>query len=227
MAPVSVHVVIASVPERRENLLALLEDITKQTYPIARVMCFLNGYASTIAVPDVSIDWSPVRRSAGYRWTYAERAEVADDDFMCVIDDDFRINPMYIESLMTGFTADTVGMVTWTGHPHLKKYYFLPSLRRTVSLIIGGTGLSAIRVRALRGITQHRFANELLGEGGDDELLVSILMRERGWSILRPAGTPPVNSIEHLQDAVTSSHYVHNARWEARRLELAKEYGWR
>lgn len=225
MATIPVHVVIASVPERRDNLSQLLMDVARQTYPISRVTCFLNGYDAPIDAPSVAIDWSPARRSAGYRWTYAERVDVADTDILCALDDDFRIEANYIETLLECF-SDNVGMVAWTGHTKLKRYVFLKTTQITLPLIIGGAGLSATRVSALRGITQHPLAGELLADGGDDELLVSIMMRERGWSIVRPAGTPPVRSIESLQQAPTASHRLHTTRWEMRRRELAKQYGW-
>lgn len=221
----STHVLIASVPERQDNLHALLADISQQTRPPDHVCVYLNGYSTPLSIPGVHINWSPTRRAAGARWQYVEDIPVTDDAWVYVIDDDFRLQPTYLEETAKSLT-DGVGMVTWTGHTRLSKYHFLTPSATSLPLVIGGSGTSLIRAQCLYGITRHRLSTELLSSGGDDELLVSILMHERHWSIVRPAGQPPLTSVDSLQEAPTASHCQHAIRWQFRRKQLAQEYGW-
>lgn len=222
----TIHVVIASIPERVANLRGLLTDLQTQTLQPSEVVLYQNGYLSPRHFPNATrIDWSATRRPAGIRWQYMESGFLTDDTIICVLDDDFRVSPTYLAETVTALTP-SVGMVAWTGHRTLRTYQFLEPSVTAQNLIIGGAGACAVRVGTLRGITHHRLSGELLSSGGDDELLVSIMMREQKLSIVRPAGAPPLQSVEVFQEDSTASHRQHAHRWHTRRAELATEYGW-
>lgn len=230
------HVLIASVPEREQNLRALLGDLHRQTLPPDVIVVYLDGYPEPLELPGVDVRWSSTRRGAGARWDYVDENIILQDaadshreslnnNILLPLDDDFRVAPEYVAATVAEL-SDSVGMVAWTGHPSLRRYHFLEPLDTSLRLIIGGVGASALRMESIRGITRHRLSKELLSSGGDDELLVSILLHERGHSIMRPKGIPPVSSVDVLQNAPTASHLLHAERWQRRRQELAKEYGW-
>lgn len=219
------HVLIASVPERAENLRTLIDDLHAQTRVPDTIVCYLNGYPTLPVLPGVVRDYSDMRRSAGSRWQYVESPELSKDTILCVIDDDFRLERTYLETTIAALTP-SVGMVAWTGHPTRTRYHFLESLPRAISLQIGGVGACAVRVGSVRGVTGHPLAPELFGMGGDDELLISLWLRQRNEMIVRPAGKPPITSVDALQYASTASHQQHRIRWQQRRHTIMQEYNW-
>lgn len=233
----TVDVVITSVPERAENLECLLDDLSDQTTRIEHVHLLLNGWSDADAEQinmhherrgrnfDLHIDASSIRRPAGYRWRIIESLT---STFVAVLDDDLRILPEYLKRTLTTFTEPDIGLVSWTGNAYEKKrpYYGFVARAVTTPLWIAGAGTSMIQTALLRGITTHPLAEELLVSGGDDEALVSFSLWERGYRLLRPSGVLPVHSVHTLQESSTSSHKLHGPRWEFRRSQMRKQYGW-
>lgn len=234
-----VVVVIAAVPERAENLQFLLDDLSDQTHRITSVQVVLNGWSDTEAehvqmlhqrrgrMFPLDIDTSPVRRSAGHRWSVIAARHLT-QGFVAMLDDDLRVHPDYLKRTIQAFDAPDVGMVSWTGHALEKKrpYYGFVPRPQVTPLWIAGAGTGMLRAPLLQGLLDHPLAPELLASGGDDEALVSLHLWERGYRLLRPAGALPVRSVTTLQESSTASHKLHGPRWEFRRSQLRKQYGW-
>lgn len=233
---------IASVPERAQNLDALLDDLADQTVPLTQVAVFLNGWDAEDAMSVLHtherrgnryplwVDYDPTRRPAGYRWRYFAQTPACTTDtaFVSMLDDDLRVHPHYLARTYASFTSPSIGVVSWTGHADTRKhpYYGFVARMTPTRLWIAGAGTSMVRGSVLQGMTEHELADELLASGGDDETLVSLHAWQRGYTLLRPAGALPVRSVGVLQDAPTASHKMHGSAWEARRAELQVRYTW-
>lgn len=236
-----IHVAIASVPQRADNLVGLFEDLDRQTALPQTVTVFLNGWTpqeraqletrlSGTPRPYVyRFDHSEAPRGQGIRWRYLSDIPSHEGDIGVVIDDDFRITHKYIKLTTDPLSRPDVGMVSWTGRPRYRRYGYhgFEALPVEVSLLIAGGGTSAVRLTALRGLQEHVLAEEMLRFGGDDECLVSLYCWQQHLNIVRPAGTLPFRSVDELQDAPTASHLLHGDSWDLRRDTLIQEYDWK
>jgi hypothetical protein len=229
-----VMLLIPTIPARVENFLSLIEDVRKQTREPERVVVFLNGWniprdavdaALATLTCDTEVHLSEAPCGPGIRWTYLS-THWTDGDIAVTLDDDFRIDPTFIEQTLSALRP-SVSMVAWTGHPSHRKYLDLHNtVRFPESLWIGGTGAAATRVSAIAGIHTHPLADECFGLHGDEELLVSLWIWQHHGKIVRPAGTPPLRHVEALQYAPTASHKQHGQVWHRRRQDVIDAYEW-
>lgn len=224
--------VIAAIPVRYENLHALIRDVLTQTRVVDEIVVFLNGWRGTRIDMDygrVRLDVSPDPRGPGVRWRYlAQRALEPDAPTTALsLDDDFRLDPTYVETTVAALEHSEAAMVAWTGHPSARRYIGLETAPHLRVLWTGGTGACAVRVSALAGLADHPLADELLGLHGDEEALLSLWLWQQQQRIVRPAGPPPIRDVPALQYAETASHKIHGPTWRARRQQIIEEYQWR
>lgn len=229
-----VIVLIPAIPARRENLIALLEDLRAQTRVPDRVVMFLNGWSAIDPAITAAVDafpcatelhWSTTACGPGIRWRYLSTHAWGMEDVAVTLDDDFRIESDFIARTVAALTPD-VDMVAWTGHRTARRYLDLETTHAPCALWIGGTGAAAVWIRAVLGIHTHPLAETCLGIYGDEEMLVSLYIWEGHGRIQRPAGRPPIRHVPALQYAETASHKLHGDAWRQRRQRVIAEYGW-
>jgi hypothetical protein len=224
---------VPSVPKRADNLLAILEALRDQTLRPSSIVVFLNGYPfvpRALQSLATIIEWSSEPRGPGIRWAYADilgREKRQKESIVVSLDDDFMIEPTYIEQSVEALIRTGAAMVSWTGHHTPRRYLDLAPIEKDVSLWAAGTGTATLWMRHVAGMTNHHWANECLGIAGDEEALLSLWLWQHQLQMVRPAGAPALHHIDALQYADDASHLVHGPTWAARRQVMIEQYGWR
>jgi hypothetical protein len=226
-------VTIAAIESRKENLARLLSDLAQQTRPVEFVLVTQTyGTWDVPEVPslDVFVEDTVVRAGAGQRWVRAQHYYSRYPDAVVFsLDDDFRIEPTYVEFMYQVLTlSDSIGMVAWSGHTDRKHYIpFDKVMDVPLQLWSGGTGLAALYMDTVDLVCMQSDCDEFFAVGGDDELLVSRTVWEQKRRIIRPAGTPPLTSVDALQNARDSMHVRFSQKWARRRKLMIQETpGW-
>lgn len=225
-------VVLPSIQERQQNLTAMVRQLEAQTLRPTKIALFLDGYCDAPDGCAPYVVWqSEERKGAGTRWRYVEK--LSRDDFwrhgiVVALDDDFAVDPTYIQESVSSLMRTGAGMVTWTGHPSPRRYEDLRQTDKDQDLWAGGTGTSTQWIRHLHGITDHKWAASCFGPQGDEEALVSLWHWSADRQIIKPASRLlPIRHVHDLQFSETASHLLHGAEWAVRRLQMIQEYGWR
>lgn len=210
-----VLVTIATIPQRRESCENLLRALTYQTMPI-HVRLILDGYEGHgwPRLPSnqhlsVTTHCSSIQQGAGYRWRLLERIakESLGHDFIVVnIDDDMLLAPNAIEQTVLELVGRAGGSspkrqaIGWCGFSDRPECHELvdeePAILKHVA-----THSFAMFVEDIIGIRDVPDADLLLGVQGDDELIVSRILKEKGIEIHRPAGRAPFWNTPAQEDA--------------------------
>lgn len=237
-------VIIASVEWRKENLVALLDDIEHQTRVPEHVVVRLDGYSNRgvawvtqrIVRPSLedtrTVTIAPgVKAGAGARWLLAaafeRETDIGPTAILSVIDDDFRIEPNYLQvcydhvanaevPTAIGWLGETPDFIRWSAD--------MPSPTECISL---GAGLLTCRLRDLAGIDTFEEVDRYFKPPGDDEALVSYWLWKKGVKLIRPAGAASATSVDELQyDKRASFIDQGEHRHCVLRLNLKRKHGW-
>src|SRR3990172_7359133 len=107
-----IHVVIASVAWREENLIGLLDDVKRQTVKPASIRVLLDGYTAVPSVEGVQFFFATPQNSGG-GWHRFRHIEDRVEGLVAIIDDDFRIEPDYLERLHACRERHPNSIVSW------------------------------------------------------------------------------------------------------------------
>ena len=234
-------VAISSVPWREANLVALLDDLRRQTVQPDVVLLTLDGYtrvpdavvaATLVNEPPIDLQVHPTPCGPGTRWRRLEALTQGSDLSLgvnaLVIDDDFRLDEQYIaitdanQSLCggaiawSGARADDGDHTSWTD----------PTARELLAI---SAGCCAMPLAWLHNVTDYPDINDYFGVGGDDEALVSyhIWLKEGAqWCALRPEGPAPLRSVDALANDPRAAGEQYGFARIKQRLRLRDELGW-
>lgn len=238
-------VVIASVSWRLENLVKLLRCITEQTRRPEFLLIILDGYSRldeaefdrvvthSITFPgmaSMAVTNRP-RRGPGDRWVRATRmlatGDVPPDTIVSSIDDDFLIEPTYLEtSYNLVANAHVPTAIGWLGETPDFIRWSSPQQTETKCISLGA-GLLTCRLRDLAGIAEFPEAARYFTPPGDDEALVSYWLWKNDVRLIRPAGVAAAKSVDALQyDDRASFIGMGEHRHCVLRMNLKKNHGW-
>lgn len=181
----------------------------------------LQRYASPPRLPlglEGSIRMHNLERNVGpaVRWLLAR--DLPDNDIFAVLDDDFTLEPSYIEATTAPIRNRRADAVGWYGMSTERRHYDeTDAPTEAVPLRIVAGGGCAMRVRALRGLTEHPLAGVCSTVDGGDDIWTSAVLRRNKARMIRPAGRAPFHSTEHQSDH-------RSIRWSGRVLDTAKLY---
>lgn len=231
----SVHVLIATVPERRTACAQLLSALAHQTYSPECIHLVLDGYG---ALPEPAIPESLYvqryrrqgRSGPGGRWRIVH--ELPRDSTVVVVDDDLRIDlaPHGIEQLaasavprgqagsVLGFTAAGERLI-WSDS---RDDDLVCGTANGLALCAGDLdGLEALRERVLQ-----QCGIDTLGDCGDDEALVSALLWLRGVRI-KHVPIPELRLAYGTQEDCQTVHRLRrDGAWDKQRRAIAQVTGW-
>jgi len=233
-----VVVVISSVPWRRANLLALVNDLAVQTLQPAKVLIHFDGYARG-EVPDwddlpywaqqyglVTMTRCTVPCGPGERWRrLLQHPHVFQNPDVLVLDDDFRIEPGYIERTVAELATHD-GAVAWSGARLADGDYIDWRGYEPHELMSISAGSCALRLAWLRGVTDYEFIDDYFKVGGDDEALVSYHLWRKGVRMWRPSGAAPLFSVDKFANDSRAAGLRYGFKRVASRLALHEQHGW-
>lgn len=134
------------------------------------------------------------------RWVWLDRS-CEDSTIALVLDDDFTLEPTYVERTLAPIEQGSADVVGWFGLDtrwrHYKATHDVPT-PRCLRVVAGGA--CALRGSALRGLDHYPLARHLSGLDGGDDVWSSAVMRRNGARMMRPAGRAPIRNTEHQND---------------------------
>ena len=186
-----IHVVIASVPWRAENLNLLLGDLINQTLKPSSITVLLDGYddeakAKLEARPEVVFeDVADVGSGNWARWIYAHDSL---QGVVAMLDDDFRVLSNYLSETVNALQR-TNSVVSWHG----KKYKgtWFKNVSEDTQIDVFGSGLCAYRAEWLSDIEKDPDFKKVLAERATDDGFMSFFFWDKGINIAMPKGERP------------------------------------
>jgi len=199
------HLVVVSVPWRRSSLERLLGALVTQSLQPASVTLLLQGYDSPPRLPqglENRVVMHNFARNTGpaVRWVWAAR-NLPPGAILAVLDDDFVPAQPYLAETTRPIREGWADAVGWYGVDDAWHHYKAETeYPRPAQLRVVAGGACAMRMSALRGLTEHHLADLLCTTDGGDDLWTSAVMRRNGARMVRPAGRGPLESTEHQND---------------------------
>lgn len=184
---------IATQPPRKHVCEQLLRCLYAQTMR-PRVLLIGDGYANSASMPKgpeglvIRALAFPVRQGAGNRWRQIEQLDLDPEAIIVNIDDDMIASPDCIKSNVGALEAEPrKTAICWCGWRDQFSWHNLAYPQRG-RVRLWCSCVSALRAGDLQGVSDFHDADMLLGIPGDDELLVTNMLRSRGYEFWRPAG---------------------------------------
>ena len=197
-----IHVVIASVPWREENLRGLISDLRQQSIIPASITVLLDGYPTEgwVACPeDVQThEVYPSGTGIWFRWKYASTLR----GLVAFIDDDFRLGPGYLESLHTCRKNHNDAVVSWHA-PDVAGYNFVSQHDKQVHLV--GAGMCLFDPDQVRGMHEDP---EIQGLQCADEPFLAYWLWKAGIEMWRPGGPPQAQSDPEVSRTSRAKRYT-------------------
>lgn len=222
-----IHVVVASVPWREENLVLLLEDLKSQTLTPASITTILDGYDDEgfARVKESHGDLNILRNqdvgSGNWaRWLHAQGL----DGVVALIDDDFRVFPEYLERLYESHVRHDEAVVSF--HGKLWGQPWLNGAYEDSRIDVFGSGLSMFNTRSLVGLQDDHDFKMFLEERGTDDGFMSYFFWSKNIPIFFVGGQRPVSHDAVLAHDKRSRGYTQRDKRNRLLNHLRKERGW-
>lgn len=208
MTPADIHLVIASVPWRADNLDVLLRSARSQG--VQQLTLILDGYSSSYLPPIkgfnariVRLQAHPFYSGAGFRALFMCASQ---SPLVCTLDDDLGIDNNYFNCLIRAVkSSGGSGAFAWSGVSHLGEFIrYSSSLKAPVKLfgpqfgalfMINGPAKQLLNFWISKFRTQYP---KYLSREFGGELFIGASFWSINLPVVRPAGCAPLHMLNSL-----------------------------